>query len=188
MTLRWVTRRRVHVDRVACPWLIRSFIDPDPEFRFVPWPGTELGPEDGIPFDIPGVRLGHRDGKCSFETIIEEYGLSGDRALAEMARIVHAADVRADRGTAPEAAGLEAIARGAMYLVEDDYESLRRQFFLYDALYVHCQLKLLWEEHAPELEGMGREERFEFLRSRIRPPPNGWSKDWVPRRPGADSR
>ena len=170
--LRWVTRARVHVDRVACPWLIKRFIDPEAEFKFVPWPGTEPKPEDGIPFDIPGVELGHRDGKCSFEAIIEKYGLD-DPALLELAKIVHAADIKKDRHLSPEAAGLEAIARGAMFLAKDDYEALERQFFIYDALYVYCQLKLLEEEYKGVLEGMGKEERFQFLKSKIRLPWKG---------------
>jgi len=168
--MRWVTRARVHVDRVACPWLIKRFIDPEAEFRFVPWPGTELKPENGIPFDIPGVELGHHDNKCSFEVIMEEYGLDRDPALRGLAKIVHAADISADREMAPEATGLEAIARGAMYIVRDDYEALKREFFIYDALYVYCQLKLLEEGFKDELSKMNKEERFRFLKSKIKLP------------------
>jgi len=81
-------REHVYVDRVACPWLIKRFIDPNAEFRFIPWLGTELKPEDGIPFDIPGVELSHHDNKCSFEAIIEKYNLKDDPALLELAKIV----------------------------------------------------------------------------------------------------
>ena len=166
--MKWVTREHVHVDRVACPWLIKRFIDPEAEFKFVPWPGTELKPEDGIPFDILGVELGHHDNKCSFEAIIEKYDLKDDPALLELAKIVHAADIAADRDKAPEAADLEAIASGAMYIVNDDYEALEKEFFIYDALYAYCQLKLLRERYKEQLEKMSRKERYEFLRSRIR--------------------
>ncbi|RLI18979.1 chromate resistance protein [Candidatus Bathyarchaeota archaeon] len=166
--MKWVTRERVHVDRVACPWLIKRFIDPEAEFKFVPWPGTELKPEDGIPFDIPGVELGHHDNKCSFETIIEKYDLKDDLALLELAKIVHSADIAADRDKMPEATGLEAIASGAMYIVKDDYEALEKEFFIYDALYAYCQLKLLREQYKEQLEKMSRKERFEFLKARIK--------------------
>ncbi len=166
--MKWVTREHVHVDRVACPWLIKRFIDPNAEFKFIPWPGTELKPEDGIPFDIPGVELGHHDNKCSFEAIIEKYNLKDDPALLELAKIVHAADISADRDKAPEAAGLEAIASGAMYIVNDDYEALEKEFFIYDALYAYCQLKLLREQYKEQLEKMSRKERYEFLKSKIR--------------------
>ena len=166
--MKWVTREHVHVDRVACPWLIKRFIDPEAEFKFVPWPGTELKPEDGIPFDIPGVELGHHDNKCSFETIIEKYNLKDDPALLELAKIVHSADIAADRDKVPEAAGLEAIASGAMYIVKDDYEALEKGFFIYDALYAYCQLKLLREQYKEQLEKMSRKEIFEFIKARIK--------------------
>ncbi len=140
--MKWVTRSHVHVDRVACPWLIRRFIDSDAEFLFVPKSRvTEAAEATGaIPFDAPGVELGHRDGRCSFETIIEHYGLS-DKALLRMARIVHSADVRADRDADPVAAGLEALAVGFSLRYPDDPENLERQFELYDALYAWCRLQ-----------------------------------------------
>jgi len=168
--LRWVTRERVHVDRVASPWLIKKFIDREAEFVFVPWPGPIPGPDVGIPFDFPGVELGHRGGKCTFEAIVEKYDVK-DPAVRELAKIVHAADIRADMETAPEARGLEAIAAGSMYLVEDDYEALERGFHVYDALYVYCQLRMLQEEHREDLRGMSGQERYEFLRARIKRPP-----------------
>lgn len=93
-----------------------------------------------------------------------------DPALRELAEIVHAADISADREMAPEAAGLEAIARGAMYIVKDDYEALEREFFIYDALYVYCQLKLLEERFKDELSKLNKEERFRFLKSKIKLP------------------
>ena len=109
----WVTRSHVHVDRVACPWLIMRFVDSDAEFMFVPRSRIEEVVEemDAIPFDAPGVELGHKDGRCSFESIMLQYDLK-DPALGRMAKIVHAADVQADNDTEPIARGLEAIATG----------------------------------------------------------------------------
>jgi len=101
--VRWVTREHVHVDRVASPWLISKFIDGDAEFIFVPWPGSLPTPEMGIPFDFPGAdfELGHHDGKCTFEAIVEKYDVD-DPWVKEIAKIVHAADVAADIDKAPE--------------------------------------------------------------------------------------
>ena len=96
--MKWVTRSHVHVDRIACPWLITRFVDSDAEFLFVSKSQVQRVAEEtgAIPFDAPGVELGHRDGKCSFETIVEHFDLS-DKALLRLAEIVHAADVRTDR-------------------------------------------------------------------------------------------
>jgi hypothetical protein len=143
--MKWVTRHHVHVDRVACPWLIKKFVDPDAELLFVP-PDEVMSVaehEGAIPFDARGqAELDHHEGRCSFESIIRKYGLA-DPALNEVARIVHAADVAADRDTAPEAAGLEAIARGFGLLPHaDDHEILEKQFPVYDALYAYCQARL----------------------------------------------
>ncbi len=141
--MKWVTRSHVHVDRVACPWLISRFIDSEAEFIFVPKNRVEkVASETGaIPFDIPGVELGHKDGKCSFETIIEKYELT-DRALLRLAMIVHAADVAADLHTNEIAPGLEAIAVGYSLRFPDDIENLSRQFDVYDALYAWCRLQV----------------------------------------------
>jgi len=141
--MKWVTRSHVHVDRVACPWLISRFIDSDAEFIFVPKSQVmKVAEETGaIPFDAPGVELGHRDGKCSFETIIEKYELT-DPALLRLAKIVHAADVRADFHTDELAAGLEAIAVGYSLRFPDDKENLSHQFEVYDALYAWCRLQV----------------------------------------------
>ncbi|RLI41216.1 chromate resistance protein [Candidatus Bathyarchaeota archaeon] len=111
--LKWVTREYVHVDRTACPWLIKKFIDPEAEFIFVPTEKIEevTKTQGAIPFDAPGVKLGHHDGRCSFETIIEEYKLK-DPVLHELAKIVHSADTR-DTELAPEGIGLSAIMTGA---------------------------------------------------------------------------
>ena len=141
--MKWVTRSHVHVDRLACPWLISRFIDSDAEFLFAPKSQIEQVAEEtgATPFDAPGVELGHHDGKCSFETVIEHYGLT-DEALLRLAEIVHSADVRADRDADPIAAGLEAIAVGYSLRFPDDFENLERQFDVYDALYAWCRLQV----------------------------------------------
>jgi hypothetical protein len=140
--MKWVTRSHVHVDRVACPWLISRFVDSDAEFFFVPASQVNKAAEELVatPFDAPGVELGHKDGKCSFETIIEHYGMT-DKALLRLARIVHGADVAQDRESDPLAVGLEALAVGYSLRFPDDHENLERQFDVYDALYAWCRLQ-----------------------------------------------
>jgi hypothetical protein len=144
--MKWVTRSHVHVDRVACPWLITRFVDSEAEFLFVPRSQiVQVAEETGaIPFDAPGVELGHRDGKCSFETIIEHYSLA-DKGLLRLARIVHSADVEVDIDVDPIARGLEAIAVGYSLRFPDDQENLQRQFDVYDALYAWCRLQVAKE-------------------------------------------
>jgi hypothetical protein len=139
--MKWITRSHVHVDRVACPWLITRFIDSGAEFLFVPASQVEqVAKEDGaIPFDAPGVELGHHDGRCSFESIILKYELK-DPGLLRLAKIVHAADVSADIDTDPIAYGLEAIASGYSLRFPNDLENLEKQFEVYDALYAWCRL------------------------------------------------
>ena len=145
--MKWVTRSHVHVDRVACPWLISRFVDSDAEFLFVPKSQIEQVVEEtgAIPFDAPGVKLGHHDGKCSFETIVEHFDLT-DKPLRRLAQIVHCADVRKDREADPIAAGLEAIAVGYSLRFPDDFENLERQFDVYDALYAWCRLQVAAKE------------------------------------------
>ena len=140
--MKWVTRSHVHVDRVACPWLILRFVDSEAEFVFVPASRIQevIEHEGAIPFDAPGVELGHHDGKCSFETIIEKYGLK-DKALLKLAHIVHCADTDA-LAENPIAACLEAIAVGYSLRFPDDHENLARQFEVYDALYAWCRLQV----------------------------------------------
>jgi hypothetical protein len=140
--MKWITRSHVHVDRVACPWLITRFIDNEAEFLFVPKNRVdEVARETGaIPFDAPGVELGHVDGRCSFESIIVKYELK-DAGLLRLAKIVHAADVAADIDTDPLARGLEAIASGYSLRFPDDEENLAHQFAVYDALYAWCRLE-----------------------------------------------
>jgi len=139
----WVTRSHVHVDRVACPWLIQRFVDNEAEFLFVPANQVTAAAEenDGIPFDVPEVELGHHEGRCSFESIIAKYELK-DPALLRLAKIVHAADVAADIDKDPIARGLEALAVGFGLRFPDDEENLDHQFEVYDALYAWCRLQV----------------------------------------------
>jgi len=139
--MKWVTRERVKVDRVACPWLIKKFVDAEAEFLFVPQDKVmETAEREGAtPYDVPGVELGHHDGKCSFEAIVEKYRID-DRSLALLARIVHGADVSEDLYGEPEAAGLKAIAEGfGMLGLANDHEILEREFPVYEALYAYCR-------------------------------------------------
>jgi hypothetical protein len=139
--MKWITRSHVHVDRVACPWLITRFIDSEAEFIFVPKSQVDAvaRKEGAIPFDAPGVELGHHDGLCSFETIIRKYELT-DKALLRMAKIIHVADTD-EFETDPLAAGLEAIAVGYSLRFPDDRENLDHQFDMYDALYAWCRIE-----------------------------------------------
>jgi len=140
--MKWITRSHVHVDRVACPWLITRFIDNQAEFLFVPKSQVvRIAKETGaVPFDAPGVELGHHEGRCSFESILQKYDLI-DPALRRLAKIVHAADVAEDIDTDPLGRGLEAIATGFSLRYPDDEENLAIQFELYDALYAWCRLE-----------------------------------------------
>lgn len=142
--MKWVTRKNANVDRIACPWLIRRFVDPDPEFLYV---GVDevtavAAREGAIPYDVPGAELGHVDGRCSFESIIRKHQLE-DAALDRLATIVHGADVSADRNICPESAGLHAIANGfALLHGEDDHRKIELETPLYDALYAWCQTQV----------------------------------------------
>ena len=141
--IRWVTRKNVKVDRVACPWLIRRFIDPQAQFLFVP--EEELlavaRRENATPFDapsLPDVKLNHRGQRCTFEAIIEDFHLV-DPVLARLALIVRAADVKGQESAAEEGLGLRAIAEGFTRMAISDEDRLARQFPLYDALYEYCR-------------------------------------------------
>jgi hypothetical protein len=140
--MKWVTREGAKTDRVACPWLIKRFIDPQAEFLFVPKDEVlaVAHRQDARSFDCPGADYTHREGKCSFEVLIESYGLQ-DPALQVLARIVHGADVSADVGIIPEAAGLQAIAHGFAAICADDHRKLELEFPVYDALYAWCRAK-----------------------------------------------
>ncbi len=140
--MKWVTREKASVDRIACPWLIKRFVDPDAEFLFVPRDKVlEVAEkEKAIPFDYPGVELGHHNGKCSFEAIVEKYNIT-DPAVLCIAQIVHGADVDEDIDKIPESAGLQAIAFGFKYLIDDDNKKMELEFPVYDALYEYCKVK-----------------------------------------------
>jgi hypothetical protein len=148
--MKWVTRERPKVDRIACPWLIRRFIDPDAEIIYVPAADVLAVAErdGGYSFDAAGATFSHcrqPDGAewCTFETLIETHGLGEDRALAELARIVHAADIAADVDSHPFGVALRAIGDAGALVETDDNELLRRAAFVYDALYAHCQRQLV---------------------------------------------
>jgi hypothetical protein len=139
--MKWVTRKNANVDRVACPWLIRRFVDKEAEFLYVPTEDVArvAEREGAIPYDVKDVELGHVDGRCSFESIMLKYQLT-DPALQRLARIVHGADVSADIDIVPESAGLRAIAHGfALAHGDNDYEKIRLETPMYDALYAWCQ-------------------------------------------------
>lgn len=139
--MKWITREHVKVDRVACPWLITKFVDPQAEFLFVPADSVldRARSENAIPYDVEGVELGHHNGKCSFEAIIAKYKID-DTAIHLLAKIVHGADVEDDLYGQPEAAGLKAIAEGFRRLgLKNDLEILAKEYIVYDALYSYCQ-------------------------------------------------
>jgi hypothetical protein len=138
--MKWITRERAKVDRVACPWLISRFIDPTQEFLYVPADRVlaEAERHGATPYDIPDVELGHHGPFCSFDALMEKYGLHGsDPALDRLALIVRGADT-ADKDLTPESRGLDAIAGGFQQMGIGDHEKLEREFPLYDALYVSC--------------------------------------------------
>ena len=137
--MKWVTRERAKVDRIACPWLIKKFIDTDAEFLFVPADKVLSVAESkrAIPFDAKGVELGHHGEKCTFDALIEKYNLK-DAALFELAKIVRGADTDAKNLT-PYSNGLEAIAEGFRIVSKNDFENMEKQFPVYDALYAFCK-------------------------------------------------
>jgi hypothetical protein len=139
--MKWVTRERPHTDRIACPWLIRRFIDPAAEIVYLPRDQVlDYAEREGaMSFDAPGAKYTHRDGNCSFEVLIEDHALGGDAALALLAQVVHGADVSEDADITPQSRGLEAIARGFMHLGVDDQRQLELELPVYDALYAWAQ-------------------------------------------------
>jgi len=165
--MKWVTRQHVHVDRTACPWLIKKFVDPKAEFIFVPVEKIEetAKKEKAIPYDAPGVELGHRGDRCSFDAIVEKYKIK-DPAVLELAKIVRAADT--DRMEAvPEATGLEAVMTGLGIVSKDDYETIAKASPVYDAFYTNCKLKLIREKYKTEIEKLERKDRREFLKKKL---------------------
>lgn len=140
--MKWITRENVKVDRVACPWLIKKFVDPDAEFLFVPRDRVaEIAAAEGaIPYDIAGVELGHHGKKCSFDAIVEKYGLGTDPALVLLAKIVNGADTDNTLWNQPESAGLKAVAEGFRQLgFKNDHELNAAEWIVYDALYAWCR-------------------------------------------------
>ena len=138
----WITREKVKVDRVACPWLIRTFVDKDAEFLFVPADNvlSEAERLGAVPYDVPGVELGHHGKECSFEAILKKHKLTNNAALMLLGRIVNGADTDNSLYSIPEGAGLKAIAVGFSLLgLKDDHEILSKEFIVYDALYAWCQ-------------------------------------------------
>jgi hypothetical protein len=139
--MKWVTREHPKTDRIACPWLIMNFIDPDAEFIYVPADQVlETAEREGAySYDAPGATYTHRDGLCSFEVLVAEYDID-DPAVRRLARIVHGADVADDRDATPESRGLLAIAEGFHLLIsDDDHRQLQTELPVYDALYAWCQ-------------------------------------------------
>jgi hypothetical protein len=140
--MKWVTRERVKVDRVACPWLIGKFIDPAAEFLFVPAERVvPVAKETGaIPYDVPNVEFGHHGKECSFDALVKKYGLDRDPALVLLGKIVNGADTDNTLWYQPESAGLNAIAEGFRHLgYKDDHEQIAAERIVYDALYAYCQ-------------------------------------------------
>ncbi len=137
--MKWITRERPKIDRIACPWLIKRFIEPASEFLFVPANEvrTKAAELSAIPFDIPGVELSHEGDYCSFDAFIKKYNIT-DEALLKLATIVRAADT--DKlSSVPQAAGLFAISAGLTYTIQDDQQVLKYGFIMYDSLYAWCK-------------------------------------------------
>lgn len=139
--MKWVTREKARVDRIACPWLINRFIDREPVFLFVPSPDVlRVAEREGaIPYDVPGVELGHHGERCSFDAFLDKYRLD-DPALQALAVIVRGADTEA-RQLTPESPGLYALASGFRAIAADDHDNIRLQFPAYDALYAYCRAR-----------------------------------------------
>jgi hypothetical protein len=140
--MKWVTREKARVDRIACPWLITRFIDKEPTFLFVPARDVlaVAKKEDAIPYDVPDVELGHHGAECSFDAFVGKYKLT-DPALRELALIVRGADTDA-RQLTPESAGLYAVATGFQVIASDDFDNMKKQFPVYDALYDYCRARV----------------------------------------------
>ena len=140
--MKWVTREKAKVDRIACPWLINRFVDNEAVFLFVPADKVmEVARREGAtPFDVDGAELGHHGDRCSFDSVIEKYGLK-DPALLEMALLVRGADTRMETAP-PESAGLAAVAAGFRFVAKDDFDNMRLQFPAYDAWYAYCKAKV----------------------------------------------
>jgi hypothetical protein len=175
--MQWVTRDRIHLDRVACPWLIRRFIDKDAEFIFVPWGSEDTRPADAIPFAIPGVDLGpHDESGTTFEKFIAKYKLD-DEALNIMGSVIssgvhyalnkHTSEGHGDPLPWPEGIGLDAISEGMMLTTNGDIENLEASMLVYDALYAYAQAHICLEKD-PSLLNIGLLDRAKVIKQRIR--------------------
>jgi hypothetical protein len=164
--MKWVTRENVHVDRTACPWLIKKFVDTKAEFIFVPVDKIEevVRKEGAIPFDAPDVELGHHGDKCSFDSVIAKFKIKNP-AVLELAKIVRSADT--DSKTAPEGAGLSATMTGISIAAKNDHEAIKNASPVYDALYTYSKLELLREQFKSEIGKMDRRQRREFLKKKL---------------------
>jgi hypothetical protein len=140
--MKWITPERAMVYRIACPCLFKKFVDSDPEFIFLPHDTNWSAIRDGTVFEVPNAELGHHGEYCSFDAIVARYQLDKDPALVELAKIVRAADTP-KRDWAAEGLGLQAIADGFRRISSDDFDNMRHQFAVYDALYAHCQAKVV---------------------------------------------
>lgn len=168
----WTTRDHVHVDRVACPWVIRRFVDPQAQFVFLPREQImEFVEKTGaIPFDTgTGIELDHFEEKgikyCTFDAIVRKYNLARDNALAELQKVVRAADTSGGLEKEPLAWVLEVIASGMPLLCDSDHESLEKEFPMYDAFYAYMQQKIVLEKYDDEIKSMkSRGERREFIK------------------------
>jgi len=174
--MKWITREHVKVDRVACPWLIRRFLDADAQFLFVPEDKVlEIAAkEEALPFDMPRnpeLKFTHHDGLCTFEVMIREFALK-DLALERLAKIVHAADLQGEEHTATEAPGLKAIAEGFAALDIRDEDRLAYGFPIYDALYAWCRKRVA---ASPEGESLSGEENKEIVRRYYEALWNAWN-------------
>ena len=139
--MKWVTREKVKVDRVACPWLIKKFIDPQAEFVFVPKDTDPTTIDYGTPYDMKGVELGHHGDECSFDAFMKKYNLTGNPVLVEMQKVVRGADTGKMEGN-PMAEALEKLAKGFSLTCKDDYEVHAKEFPLYDAMYAYFENEL----------------------------------------------
>ncbi len=150
--MKWITREKVKVDRVACPWLIRRFVDREAEFLFVPAEQVmAIAEREGAtPYDVKDVELGHHGKECSFDAIVKKYRLTGDAGLMLLARIVNGADTDNTLWNQPESAGLRAVAEGFRHLgFADDHELNRAEWIVYDALYAYCQQRVAQDASPP---------------------------------------
>jgi hypothetical protein len=139
--VKWATRRAIHVDRAACAWLLRRFVDPDATFTFVDDPGDV--PPDATPFDIRGAELGHHEGRCSFETALVHFDLATDPALEQIGQLVHEADLADDTFDSPAAVGIDVVIRGITMICDTDDATLAVTDRIFDGLYEYTRRQLL---------------------------------------------